>query len=534
MLPKRQDTPKAVQFLPSGPTLSAVRQVLSQALENLDQQIEVFWTSTDRSVEYRLTVRSDPMGGDPKWQLSSGTGRQTEPLWVFACCDALLVYNRISSSLGQPSVPMQEKLFEGSPIAESDSDALYYQPPSTIDDQKTSTMTLPIVSTDGVWPRSTTALNGDLAFIQISALLQSISLAKMTGKLEIDSNLGPAEVFFEEGKPVHATTPDTIGDESILELVTWKEGRFYFQPKVTSPKTTCKGNLDNLIIQGVHLLDKQNYLKNAGMRPESVLVRTRRDIFGKELEQMLLTGAPVSLELQKQFYEAIDDRTPVAKLVEKLGLSRKDWVLIVCNMITCGLAVLSDDASRGRGGRPPLEPKSVDSAAIQAVMMSLRRADTGMFNFAAFLYFLEQEYFRGHRAGSPLSVIIFDLRVKSGMQEVIREPLPSMALREAVLRINQVKRHNDLLAHYESFEYALLCPETKGEGARTFAARIVHALTMTPLAPGVEPRKLSLAFGIACIPEDFMELSLLLSAAEEAKNTAMVGNNPVVLYRDLA
>ncbi len=534
MLPKRQDTPKAVQFLPSGPTLSAVRQVLSQALENLDQQIEVFWTSTDRSVEYRLTVRSDPMGGDPKWQLSSGTGRQTEPLWVFACCDALLVYNRISSSLGQPNVPVQEKLFEGSPIAESDTDALYYQPPTTIDDQKTSTMTLPIVSTDGVWPRSTTALNGDLAFIQISALLQSISLAKMTGKLEIDSNLGPAEVFFEEGKPVHATTPDTIGDESILELVTWKEGRFYFQPKVTSPKTTCKGSLDNLIIQGVHLLDKQNYLKNAGLRPESVLVRTRRDVFGKELEQMLLTGAPVNLDLQKQFYDAIDDRTPVVKLVEKLGLSRKDWVLIVCNMITCGLAVLSDDASRGRGGRPPLEPKSVDSAAIQAVMMSLRRADTGMFNFAAFLYFLEQEYFRGHRAGSPLSVIIFDLRVKSGMQEVIREPLPSMALREAVLRINQVKRHNDLLAHYESFEYALLCPETKGEGARTFAARIVHALTMTPLAPGVEPRKLSLAFGIACIPEDFMELSLLLSAAEEAKNTAMVGNNPVVLYRDLA
>ncbi|MDX1987954.1 MAG: diguanylate cyclase, partial [Candidatus Obscuribacter sp.] len=115
----------------------------------------------------------------------------------------------------------------------------------------------------------------------------------------------------------------------------------------------------------------------------------------------------------------------------------------------------------------------------------------------------------------------------------IREPLPIGALREAVLRISQAKRHNDLLAHYEAFDYVLLCPETKGEGARVFAKRLVTALTKSPLGTGVDARTLSLSFGAACVPEDFLELGLLLSAAEAAKTSAHTNDTPVVLYRDM-
>ena len=111
--------------------------------------------------------------------------------------------------------------------------------------------------------------------------------------------------------------------------------------------------------------------------------------------------------------------------------------------------------------------------------------------------------------------------------------MPVVALREAVLRISQAKRHNDLLAHYESFDYALLCPDTKGEGARVFANRIVNTLTKTPLATGVDKNTLSLSFGAACVPEDFLELGLLLSAAETAKTSALTAETPVLLYRDL-
>ena len=48
-------------------------------------------------------------------------------------------------------------------------------------------------------------------------------------------------------------------------------------------------------------------------------------------------------------------------------------------------------------------------------MMSLRRPDSGFFTYPAFLYFLEQEYFRAYRTGSPMSVAIFQMSVERGM-----------------------------------------------------------------------------------------------------------------------
>ena len=76
--------------------------------------------------------------------------------------------------------------------------------------------------------------------------------------------------------------------------------------------------------------------------------------------------------------------------------------------------------------------------------------------------------------------------------------------------------------------------DTKGEGARVFANRIMAALLKSPLSTGVDARSLSLSFGAACVPEDFLELGLLLSAAEAAKANALTTvENPIVLYRDL-
>jgi GGDEF domain-containing protein len=102
-----------------------------------------------------------------------------------------------------------------------------------------------------------------------------------------------------------------------------------------------------------------------------------------------------------------------------------------------------------------------------------------------------------------------------------------------VVRITSAKRHNDLLAHYEGFDYALLCPDTDTEGALIFCERLVKSLSKDPLSPTVKPESLSLSFGIACVPEDFMELGLMLSAAECARTYAVDSNKPVVAFRDM-
>ena len=528
---EKQYSAKSIQILPGNPTATAIHQILTWALENLDKQVEVIWPSQMKGSEYKLTAHADPMGGDPRWSLSVSISGQVTTIWEFASCDSLLVFNRIEASINEREGSQAQSAQQAEQEEAAEEKAFFYIP-ETLNRQR-STIPITPVNQESSLAKPATVLNGDLAFVQINALLQSIALAKMTGRLEVESEKGTGEVFFIDGQPIHATSPGYKGPECIYDLVTWKEGRFFFQPKVLTQEKSIAEPLDSLIIQGAQLLDKQNFLKNSGFKLDALMVKTQVITEDDALKKILAPAIPVNFAKQKLFYETIDGTTSSQQIIDKLGYPRSVWIPIVCNMITCGLAAFTKPISKRGNTVPLLEPKSVDSAAIQSVIMTLRRGDTGMFNYPAFLYFLEQEYFRGHRSGSPVSVIIFEMRVKAGPQGSIREPLPIGALREAVLRISQAKRHNDLLAHYEAFDYALLCPETKGEGARVFAKRLVTALTKTPLSTGVDASTLSLSFGAACVPEDFLELGLLLSAAEAAKGQALANEEQVVLYRDL-
>ena len=140
-----------------------------------------------------------------------------------------------------------------------------------------------------------------------------------------------------------------------------------------------------------------------------------------------------------------------------------------------------------------------------------------MFLYPAFLYFLEREYFRSYRAGSQFSVIVFEMRclvAKNG--ELTRQVLPGPALADAASRMERLKRRQDLVAHYDVFDYAFLLP---CGGAKTFADRLVKCLTGSPLA-GIESKQLALAAGCASIPGDFTDLASLLGAADACKKRA--------------
>jgi GGDEF domain-containing protein len=115
----------------------------------------------------------------------------------------------------------------------------------------------------------------------------------------------------------------------------------------------------------------------------------------------------------------------------------------------------------------------------------------------------------------------------------VREPLTFEALSEAVRRMSRVKRNVDLLSHYETFDYAFLLPNTKSVGVEAFIRRITKAVSDEPLMPGALRDCVEMTFGSACIPEDTLELSLLLSAAEVAKNAAQHSEAQLVFYHEL-
>ncbi|MBX9666599.1 MAG: DUF4388 domain-containing protein [Candidatus Obscuribacterales bacterium] len=529
MLQNQHGQAQSTAFLPGCPSIQIVHHMLSEALDYQERSIEVAWKSEDQQNVFTLSIKADPIGRDPTWQLYQTSGGVLQCLWQYPSCDTLIVLNRVMSSCGQAISPVQLTAVTTPANETTTSGEFYYTPSSTAAQRKT--VPLPVIGgTKTALSKQNTALSGELSFIQISALLQSIYLAKMTGRLQLDSSEGAAEIFFEDGRPIHATTPTTKGEESLFELIAWQDGKFWFQPQVITKKRTITENLDSLIIHGVQLLDKLTLLRNSGFKPDGILKKANETLSEVDLTTMLSLGEPTYIDIQRQLYLAIDNKTSFDEIRKSLNLERTQWIPALSHLFRCKLVTIGGIIDTRKRS---LEPKTVDGAAVQAVMMTLRRADTGMFNYPAFLYFLEQEYFRGHRAGTPVSVIIFEMRVKTGIKEVIREPLPSNALNEAVLRIMQEKRHNDMLAHYESFDYALLCPDTKAEGAIIFAQRLVKALTKDPLSGTVNAGNLSLSFGIACVPEDFLELGLILSAAETARTYSLEHDQPVVNFRHI-
>lgn len=547
--------PNLGNILPASPSMHQVHNMLSRVLDNPKEKVHISFRARINSPVYRLEVEFDPSSHDPIWNFFQTQDGSASSLWQYHSTDTLLVYNKLLTSIGeevqrvhlnaaldqaqaqasaQASAQTQNQLQAQGQSSTQDPGLVYYYPPQS-KEQQDRTAPLPAFQNQTALAERSTVLNGDLAFIQITTLLQSLQLAKMTGRLQIDSKGGAAEVFFLEGKPIHCSVPSASGNEGVYDLMSWQEGKFFFQPQVVTKKRTLTEALDNLVIQGVQLLDKMNYLKNAGFREDSILTRIEEGQNPKDVEDLLSVGDPEAIAAQRKIHASVDGSTESNKLFKSMGMPKSLWVPAVNYLIRAKLITIGGGKTAGELNKLSLKPKAVDNAAIQSVMMTLRRPDTGMFNYAAFLYFLEQEYFRGHRAGTPLSVIIFDMRVKSGVKEIIREPMPAQALNEAVFRISNTKRQSDLLAHYEGFDYALLCPNTKGEGARVLCKRILKALAKSPLTSTISIKNLDICFGVACIPEDFLELGLLLSAAEAARNKAneKEGDQEIVLYREI-
>lgn len=196
-------------------------------------------------------------------------------------------------------------------------------------------------------------------------------------------------------------------------------------------------------------------------------------------------------------------------------------------------AALAQPAKLGPPTKPVVKPKNIDGAAIQSVMMSLRREDTGLFIHPAFLYFLEEEFFRIYRAKGSMSVIIFEIREVVTVDGVVRrKPIPIDAIADATIRINSKKRHTDIVAHYEAYDFGILLPSTKSSGAKVFVQKIIKALMEKPLV-GTEGKQLSYAFGSASIPEDFTDINSLLGAAEMSMHYARDRGEQIIFFKDL-
>src|SRR5262249_48959847 len=338
---------------------------------------------------------------------------------------------------------------------------------------------------------------------------------------------GPAEVYFDDGAPVHARALDVTGEFALMELVTWEEGQFDFYPEDKTVERTISKRLDALLMEGVTLLDQFKFLTNSGVSQDSYLLRKPGTLTEQDFERAVAKGAPVDMVMQKQFYQSVDNKSTLFEMLRRRPMAKTEWVPVLFNLVSCDL-VLATERPPTVLKAAPLEAVGIDKGTIQGVLKSLSRPETGLMTYPAFLYLLEQEYLRWESTNLPFSLLIVELRVRQlDRPDAPPDPLPLTAVREMTKRINAVKRPLDIFAHYETFDYALLLPNTNTAAAALSARRFVELVLKTPLAENIDMRTLMMAGGVGSIPEDCQDLGMLLAGTREAKNQSKQTQLPV-------
>lgn len=523
-----------------------LHHVLSQALEKRGQKIEVSWRVPHKMMLFVLQVVCDIKGGVPQWCLYFEHARKREMIFDYPSYDVLLIFNHITSS---SQAVIQQHGTAPKTAAQQVRDAAQQgkQPvqvvqegvlPPALAALKNSKLPPPSQATGSTAPATQPATppgipsSGDLGRFTIPDLLHTISLARLTGKLEVRHNQTTATVYVSNGSVVDATAMDLVGDDALIELLAWKEGQFSFEPRVLRNSHTVHQSIETLLEQSKHLTISLAQLKDRELKPTSTFLPKHPNMPELQFVQKSVPGAPADGGVLLKFYRLMDGKQTLDELLRTTQMSRFHLIMILHHLVVNDLVIINNKTAQVE--ILTVAPRSIDTNAIQSVMMSLRRPETGMFLYPAFLYFLEQEYFRSYRSGTPLSVLVFEMHeLRRGLSgEWLRQALPTAAVLDAVLRISQLKRHVDLLAHYDAFDYAMLLPNTRANGAHTFASRIIRSLTSEPLG-GIDPAQISIAFGSASIPDDFVELSSLLGAADLAMAQARQKKVPLVMFRDI-
>lgn len=535
------------------PSYGDVQFLMQEAQKMAGRVVELPFSSTDKKTDFVLSVRYesrdiDPdQSMDPEWSLTQYTGGPPRIMWKHPCRDLSLICNFIAQAGGgdqlQDVLPSNALMGGGHGATDSSVHSTgAYNPVATTSGLAPTRMVIPgapaqetpniIFDPPRLGAKAT--LEGDLNKLQVPNLLQSINLAKMTGRLDIKTKVDACQVFFQEGIPLHCYLKDNQGDSALAELICWTAGEFRFWPDEKTHDRTVNKRLDAILMEGVTLLDQWKYLETAGLKQESCLVRKNAMMSEQELSARLEKGAPLPLEQQIEFYDMVDNRNTLSDLLRKRPMQKTQWVPLLFNLVSCGLVQITDQApAQNRLAR--LKSIGVDENQFQSVIKTLTRSETGIFNYYAFIYFLEQEYLRYEYFNLPFSLIVFSLGIrKGGDDSPVVEALQMIAIRRAMQRIGLVKRQIDALGHYETFDYALLLPNTNAAAAAALANRISDVLREAPLSSDMDSRSLALAFGVATVPEDCVDLDRLIQAAKKARDEAKNGKKRVVLARDIA
>ncbi len=310
-------------------------------------------------------------------------------------------------------------------------------------------------------------LSGELNKVELTGILQSISICKMTGRLDLHDTLEGIEVYFDSGMPVHACQIKMLnsdekpvtGDQVLLNALMWNTGSFCFNPERKTSEKSIKRKLEVLLLEGACLKDYSVYLQAAKIDGDSVLHQKCGKLSEDALKEKLSAGMPMDTRMQKSLYDEFDGTKKLADIVGKLGLNKPVWVPVIFNLLSCNL--ISAEGSDVEQKELDRSEQIIDATQIAKAERDLARYETGFLSFPLLMHFLQGEVDRYIDCSAPITLIVFEIWQK-------QESMSNERLQKVSSCFRSIAASYELIGHYKDFEFAMILPLKEEPDAREF------------------------------------------------------------------
>ncbi|MFZ6183350.1 DUF4388 domain-containing protein [Nannocystis pusilla] len=101
-----------------------------------------------------------------------------------------------------------------------------------------------------------TKFSGQLADMAIVDLMQTIEISRKSGTIEFETDLGPAAVWFRDGRLIDAEMGRLQADAAVFRLLGLSDGRFEVEFKSISRVPTIEESTQSLLMEGMRRVDE--------------------------------------------------------------------------------------------------------------------------------------------------------------------------------------------------------------------------------------------------------------------------------------
>ena len=173
------------------------------------------------------------------------------------------------------------------------------------------------------------ALQGNLEDFELTDVFQLIQLGQKDGGLRIQSDDDVGIVYFKGGIVIHAKTNSIQGEAAIDTILSWKKGRFVFNPNEETLERTVELPIQQVILEAARRIDEMNKIQK--LIPNFEVVVNIIEVPEAGVEKIHLKPE------EWKILSFVDGARSIKEIASKVSVSEFETARVLYGLISSGL-----------------------------------------------------------------------------------------------------------------------------------------------------------------------------------------------------